>query len=231
LSIADASGNSPHTIALTGWLQPAAGASLVRATPIAHVCQGSPLITRIAATAQGNMLVAVFQLEATNASSVSAPGAAFVPKVQVINKGHNQAYSAYNVAGGITSVSVNYAGFQCLNGGWIFEISGVPTASDPWDTASAFGNAFAATNLGTGLIRAGANGLTMAAFMDYYNAATAYSNGAGWTSGTTGTNHGYYQYRASTGGSFYGGISGQATVTGGAKSAQIDAVMFNIKSQ
>lgn len=220
--------NAGQTITLGGQSQ--SGPALINATPIAAVCQSSSVRTTIPATTTGSLLIAVFQSDVRNASSVTATGATFAAKLQGHYRGYDQAYSARNVAGGISSVNVNYSGFQCLNGGWIFEITGAATASDPWGTAAGYGNSFGASSLRTGTITAGGSGLTIAAFMDYYNQATGYSSGSGWTPGVTGANHDYYEFRASTNGSSYGG-TGQATVTGGADGARVDSLIFNIKGQ
>jgi len=166
----------------------------------------------ITATAAGSVLMACYCSYGDPTGSISATGASFT-QVGEINLGDGYYYSchyAYNVSAGITSVAISTGSAY----GCIVELSGCLTASNPYDASNSYDSTYGVTNLGTGVITAGGNGMATAIFVDYYGAVTGFTAGTGWTGGVFGT-YSYYETRVTTSGNNYGGTSGQATAAAG----------------
>jgi hypothetical protein len=190
----------------------------------------------ITATGAGRYLLAKYGIASgATGISITATGgtATFVVKINVTEGGNGTgqqiAGGAFNIGAGVTTVTLNYTGFNANQNGTVCEISGVATASDPWDVAATWPNpAFGTTDLGTGSITTTAAGFGVAIFQDFRNAATAYTPGTGWTAGTTTANQ-FYETRSTSASTAYGGTSGQATATTGGASGQPDGFIVSLK--
>lgn len=201
--------------------------SILHATHIALPNNNSPQNVTITSTTAGSVLC-VLVTSINGGVTPSSSGASYVSKFSATLWSPTQLYSAFNVSAGITNVQMSYGAAQGMTG-WIFEVGSAGTVSDPFDGVSAgVTNAFNATNLGCGTVTPTNDGLGIAAFLDVLGAVTTYTQGAGWTAGTT-TAGDFYETRNTTGGVQIGGASNQATANA-SNNGEVEGLVWTIDS-
>jgi len=203
--------------------------AIAHATFYALGNNNSPQNVTIPATTAGNMLV--ITIDTLNGGvTPTATGASFSSKANLADPNvwdHFQIYSAFNVNASITTITLSYGAAQALSG-IVFEFSGVSTSVDPFDTGgvASLQNAFNATDLGCGSITPANSGMAVAVFDDVLGAVTTYTQGTGWTAGST-TNNDFYETRASTGGVSVGGNTLQASANA-SNNGEVSGVIFAV---
>lgn len=183
--------------------------------------QTSTITGTVTALTQGHLVV-VYVLSDVDISTVTGTGITFSSVYAYAHSSRVEIFSGTVATGGATSIALNYTGtgYALV---WVLHISG----ADSVDDVGSLENGYGVTDCGTGTIDATQNGLAIAAFHDVYGNATGFSNGTGWTAGEFSAGS-YYQYRAATASTSYGGANGQATVTGGGGDANVFGTVFNV---
>jgi hypothetical protein len=197
---------------------------------IAHVSLingfSDSLAVAITSTTAGNTLIVCVMNGGKETVTATATGATFANKLDYSTSSQTfDVIRAYNISAGITTVTLTNASGGYMLGN-IYEVSGVGSSSDPWDTINKLENGASVTNLGTGTITTGSTGtgIAIAHFSDQTGDTTNITNGTGWTAGAFG-NGLYYEYRASSASTGYGGANSQATASG---TGNVVGIIFNL---
>ena len=201
--------------------------TIVNATHYALPNNNSPQNVTIPSTAAHNVLVVTINT-LNGGVTPSSTGSSYVSKANFASPNvwnHEQVYSWYNINSGVTTITMSYGAAQALEG-WVFEVSGSQQAVDPFDGVNSLQNAFNATNLGCGSITPTGNGIAISIMDDVTGNVASYTQGAGWTPGTT-TAGSYYQFRSTSSGVSVGGNTNQATAPVG-NNGEVDGIIFTL---